>query len=204
MPGVRDYCAELSIACKDLVIVTKNTIETVIDNTNTAIQENILENKAVRNKLRSKQDENRGEISDLRRIISQLETSLQGLDIPHKVASTRLVTRAGRHQVELCRDQAHIALVKVRIITQTKMMVVCSQEIETIKESKILIEDKLREAENAMQVINNNLEYTHSDSKIIQGLLRSKVALEHEERARMVADQIDRGKCYNNRINIRS
>ena len=143
LTGVRKFCVELSLACKDQ--------EHYRDNTNTAIQENILENKAVRNKLRSKQDENRGEISDLKRIISQLQTSLQGLDIPHKVASTRLVTRAGRHQVELCRDQAHIALVKVRIITQTKMMVVCSQEIEAIKESKMLIEDKLREAESAMQ-----------------------------------------------------
>ena len=53
-----------------------------------------------------------------------------------------------------------------------------------------------------INLVNNNLEYTHSDSKIIQGLLRSQVALEHEERTRMVADQIDRGKCYNNRINI--
>ena len=78
----------------------------------------------MRNKVRSKLDENRGEMSDLKRIISQLHSSLQGLDIPHKVASTRLAMRAGRHQVELCRDQAHIALVKVRnMITETCVMI---------------------------------------------------------------------------------
>jgi hypothetical protein len=49
----------------------------------------------------------------LENIIEQLTSSLYNLDGPLKLASTRLALRAGRHDVELCRDGAQLALVQV-------------------------------------------------------------------------------------------
>ena len=63
-----------------------------------------------------------------------------------------------------------------------------------------MIEDKLREAESALQVSKCNPVYL--PSKAVQGLLRSQVALEHQEKARVAAEQIDREKCLYSRINI--
>ena len=100
-------------AAVDLGRSTKERLENAWDETNTAINERMMETKRARMKLQSKLTHNSQEILELQDIISQLTSSLYTYDGSLKLASTRLAMRAGRHEVELCRDGAHDALVKV-------------------------------------------------------------------------------------------
>ena len=110
---MRLQCEFLSRAAVELGKSTKEKVENVWDGTNTAINERMMETKRARMKLQSKLSQNSQEILELQNIISQLTSSLHSFDGPLRLASTRLAMRAGRHEVELCRDGAHVALVKV-------------------------------------------------------------------------------------------
>ena len=110
---MRLQCEFLTRAAVELGKSTKERLENVWDETNTAINERMMETKRERTKLQSKLTQNSQEILELQNIISQLTSSLHSFDGPLRLASTRLAMRAGRHEVELCRDGAHMALVKV-------------------------------------------------------------------------------------------
>ena len=112
-----------------------------------------METKKARERLNSKLTENSEEMREMQAIISQLTSSLYSLDGPLRLASTRLAMRAGRHEVELCRDEAHLALVRVgRDIYWVDVLSYYAQEIESIEESRVLIEHKIQDANDALQV----------------------------------------------------
>ena len=110
---MRLQCEFLTRAAVELGKSTKERLENVWNETNTAINERMMETKRARMKLQAKLTQNSQEILELQNIISQLTSSLHSFDGPLRLASTRLAMRAGRHEVELCRDGAHVALVKV-------------------------------------------------------------------------------------------
>ena len=110
---MRLQCERLIRAAIELGKSTRERLEDVWDETNKAINERLMETNRARNILRSKLTQNSQEIMDLENIIEQLTSSLYNLDGPLKLASTRLALRAGRHNIELCRDGAQLALVQV-------------------------------------------------------------------------------------------
>ena len=121
---MRLQCEFLTRAAVELGKSTKERLENVWDETNTAINERMMETKRARIKLEAKLTQNSQEILELQNIISQLTSSLHSFDGPLRLASTRLAMRAGRHEVELCRDGAHVALVKVVIHMYTDRLAV--------------------------------------------------------------------------------
>ena len=150
--AVRQQCERLIRSAIELGKSTRERLEDVWDETNRAINERMQETKKAKNKLRSKLTQNNNEISDLQNIIEQLNSSLYSLDQPLKLASTRLAMRAGRHDVELCRDGAHLALVKVTKIQRWVVFTFSMKEIESIQESQFMIENKIQDAYAALQV----------------------------------------------------
>jgi tektin-3 len=174
----------LTRAAVELGKSTMEKVENVWDETNTAINERMMETKMARTKLESNLNENSQEILEMEDIMSKLTLSLHSSDGPLRLSSTRLAMRAGRHKVELCRDGAHVALIKlVRHLYTDRWSGLLCQEVEAIRESKYLIEHKIQDA-----------------NATLQSLLRSKSSLQHDQRSKMKNEMIDREKCMEDRM----
>ena len=73
------------------------------------------------------------------------------------------------------------------------------QELESIKESEILIENKIDEANRALQVCGTLKRINQLNLKL-QSLLRIKSSLEHEEKVKMQGQEIDQELCLETRM----
>ena len=79
------------------------------------------------------EEENRDrETADIEDTICELKECLENLERHLKLARTRLMIRERKHQLELCRDREHSRLLA---------------EIEELRQTKRLFQEKIREAE---------------------------------------------------------
>ena len=110
-----DQCADLIKQGIELGKFVQERLQGVWEETNKAIDDKIRDRNKDNNLLRSKINQNNQEIVELEDIISQLIHSHQKLQGPLNLTSTRLALRADRHEIELCKDGAHLALIEVKI-----------------------------------------------------------------------------------------
>ena len=78
----------------------------------------------------------RSEIADIEDTIRELQDCLDNVERHLKLATTRLMIRERKHQMELYRDQEHSGLLA---------------QIEELKQTKLLFQEKIKEAEYLLQ-----------------------------------------------------
>ena len=78
------------------------------------------------------------ETADIEETICELKECLENLERHLKLATTRLMIRERKHQLELCRDREH-----GRLLAQ----------IEELKQTKLLFQGKIKEAECFLQSV---------------------------------------------------
>lgn len=78
----------------------------------------------------------RSEIADIEDTIRELQDCLDNVERHLKLATTRLMIRERKHQMELYRDREHCGLLA---------------QIEELKQTKLLFQEKIKEAEGFLQ-----------------------------------------------------
>ena len=80
----------------------------------------------------------RSEIADIEDTIRELQECLENVEIHLKLATTRIMIREKKHEMELCRDREH-----TRLLAQ----------IEELQQTKRLFQEKIKEAEYFLQMM---------------------------------------------------
>ncbi|KAK0049209.1 tektin-3 [Biomphalaria glabrata] len=130
---------------------------------NVALNQRAQETTDARNKIQTHLSKVLQEVFEMEKNIELLKKAIQDKEAPMQVAQTRLDTRLRRPNVELCRDPVQHRLV---------------EEVYEITDTVDSLQQKLREAENALQA-----------------LLRTKAALEQDLSIKNNSLFIDRDKC---------
>uniref|UniRef100_A0A3B3X8V8 Tektin n=1 Tax=Poecilia mexicana TaxID=48701 RepID=A0A3B3X8V8_9TELE len=145
-----------------LLNTTSNEMWNQFNNANVAFTNRISETADAKNNLQAHLAKTLQEIFQTEMLIESLKKALRDKENPLKVAQTRLEERTRRPNVELCRDNPHHLVGEVREIEDT---------IQKLQE-------RLMEAENALQI-----------------LVKTKVTLEHDLSIKAHSLFLDQEKC---------
>ncbi|XP_074636417.1 tektin-2-like [Acropora palmata] len=127
---------------------TANDLEAQRQATEYAFRKRVHETNQAKSELEWQQKNTMEEISTLENDIKGIKEAIDAKNAPMKVAQTRLENRTYRPNVELCRDQPQYQM---------------CHEVAEIGGSIRTLNEKLREAENALQALRSNLERINED-----------------------------------------
>ncbi|CAH3173292.1 unnamed protein product [Porites lobata] len=130
---------------------TANDLEAQRQASEYAFRKRIHETNQARSELEWQQKNTMEEISTLENDIKGIKEAIDAKNAPMMVAQTRLENRTYRPNVELCRDQPQYQM---------------CHEVAEISGSVRALNEKLREAENALQALRSNLERINEDLAI--------------------------------------
>lgn len=130
---------------------TANDLEAQRQATEYAFRKRIHETNQAKSELDWQQQNTMQEISTLENDIRGTKEAIDAKNAPMMVAQTRLENRTYRPNVELCRDQPQYQM---------------CHEVAEIGGSIRALNERLREAENALQALRSNLERINEDLAI--------------------------------------
>lgn len=127
---------------------TANDLDAQHQKTDYALRKRIHEFKRAIDELKWQKQNTEEEIADIEEEIRRLNDAIAAKTNPLKLAQTRLENRTYRPNVELCRDNVQYGLV---------------DEVKQIEASKAALEEKLKQAQHALDGLENNLHKINSD-----------------------------------------
>ncbi|XP_028990099.1 tektin-3 [Betta splendens] len=146
-----------------LLSTTSNEMWTQFNSVNVAFTNRISETADAKSSLQTHLAKTLQEIFQTEMLIESLKKALRDKENPLKVAQTRLEERTRRPNVELCRDNPHHRLVG---------------EVREIEDTIHKLQERLREAEGALQI-----------------LVKAKVSLEHDLSIKANSLFLDQERC---------
>lgn len=127
---------------------TDNDLQSQDTATNYALRKRMHEMKRALNELKNQKEQTEQEIADLETEIRRLNDAIRAKINPLKLAQTRLENRTERPNVELCRDNPQYGLV---------------DEVKQLEASKQALEEKLKQAQHALDGLEKNLHRINED-----------------------------------------
>lgn len=127
---------------------TANDLESQKIATEYAYRKRIRETERAKDELEWQKKNTEDEIAELENDIRGLEESIRDKINPMKLAQTRLENRTYRPNVELCRDAPQYGL---------------TDEVKQLEATKKALEEKLKQAQHALDGLNKNLHRINDD-----------------------------------------
>lgn len=136
---------------------TDNDLDSQTTATDYAYRKRMHEFKRAIDELNWQKQQTEEEIAECEEDIRRLQDSIRAKINPMKLAQTRLENRTYRPNVELCRDNAQYGL---------------TDEVKQLEATKAALEEKLRQAQHALDGLEQNLHRINADLQLKTNSLR--------------------------------